>query len=92
VVLALAWRQGEPRGRWSEVRLALGSVADRPVRARGTEVFLEGSGPTLQTADGAAETVAAEIRPIDDVRSTAEYRRMVTARILHRIIRDAGGW
>lgn len=92
VVLALAWEQAEPRGRWSHVRLALGSVADRPVRARATEALLDGSRASLQTADAAAETVAAEIRPIDDVRSTAEYRRMVTARILHRIIREAGGW
>jgi hypothetical protein len=26
------------------------------------------------------------------VRSTAEYRRLVAARVLHRLIRDAGGW
>ena len=92
VVMALAWEQGDPRGRWGHVRLALGSVADRPIRARSTELYLEGSRATLETADGAAETVAGEIRPIDDVRSTADYRRQVTARILHRIIRDAGGW
>ncbi len=92
VVMALAWEQPEPRGPWTNVRLALGSVADRPVRARATELLLEGSRATLEVADAAAETVAAEIRPIDDVRSTADYRRTVTARILHRIIRDAGGW
>ncbi len=92
VVLALAWEQADRKDRWGHVRLALGSVADRPIRARSTELYLEGSRATLETADGAAETVAAEIRPIDDVRSTADYRRQVTARILHRIIRDAGGW
>lgn len=92
VVMALAWEQAEPRARWSRVRLALGSVADRPIRARATELFLEGSRMSLETADGAAETVAGEIRPIDDVRSTADYRRMVTARVLHRLIREAGGW
>jgi len=36
--------------------------------------------------------VAAEINPIDDVRSTAVYRRAVTASVLHRLVRDAGGW
>jgi len=92
VVMALAWEQPEPRGAWTNVRLALGSVADRPVRARATELILEGSRATLEVADAAAETVASEIRPIDDVRSTADYRRTVTARILHRLIRDAGGW
>ena len=93
VVLALAWRDGAASGgAWSDVRLALGSVADRPIRARATEAILDGAAPTPQTADAAAETLAAEIHPIDDVRSTAEYRRAVAARALHRMIRDAGGW
>ncbi len=97
VVLALAWRErGRPAGAssrsWSDVRLALGSVADRPIRARATEAVLEGAGPTPETADAAAEALAAEIHPIDDVRSTADYRRAVAARALHRMIRDAGGW
>jgi xanthine dehydrogenase small subunit len=63
-----------------------------PVRAPATEAVLEGAFPTRETADLAAATVAAEITPIDDVRSTAAYRRAVTARVLRRIIRDAGGW
>ena len=33
-----------------------------------------------------------EIKPIDDVRSSADYRRAVTARVFHRLIREAGGW
>ncbi len=97
VVLALAWRDrgrlaGGPAVGWSDVRLALGSVADRPIRAPATEAVLEGAVPTPETADAAAETLAAEIQPIDDVRSTADYRRAVAARALHRMIRDAGGW
>jgi CO/xanthine dehydrogenase FAD-binding subunit len=43
-------------------------------------------------ADRAAETLAGELQPIDDVRSTADYRRAVSARVLHRLLRDAGGW
>jgi xanthine dehydrogenase small subunit len=94
VVLALAWRSegGSATGIWTDVRLALGSVADRPIRARATERVLEGSSPTADTADAAAEALASEIQPIDDVRSTAEYRRAVAARALHRMVRDAGGW
>jgi len=79
-------------GAWRDVRLALGSVADRPIRARAAEAVLEGAAPTPETADAAAEALAAEIQPIDDVRSTADYRRVVAARSLHRMIRDAGGW
>ena len=92
VVLALAWREHGRSGGWSDVRLALGSVADRPIRAGATEATLEKARPTPETADRAAASIAAEIHPIDDVRSTADYRRIVTARVLHRLIRDAGGW
>jgi CO/xanthine dehydrogenase FAD-binding subunit len=92
VVMALARREPEPGGPWSDVRLALGSVADRPIRAAATEAVLEGAEPTQATADRAADTLAAELQPIDDVRSTADYRRMVAARVLHRLVREAGGW
>jgi CO/xanthine dehydrogenase FAD-binding subunit len=81
-----------PRAIWTDVRLALGSVADRPIRARATEDILIGAAPTPQTADAAAQALANEIAPIDDVRSTAAYRRVVAARVLHRMIREAGGW
>ena len=57
-----------------------------------TEAAIEGRPPTPETADRAAETLADELHPIDDVRSTAEYRRLVAARVLHRLIREAGGW
>ncbi len=90
VVMALSWR--EDAGVWRDVRLALGSVAATPIRATETERVLEGAAPRKETADHAAATVAAEIHPIDDVRSTADYRRVVTARVLHRLLREAGGW
>ncbi len=95
VVMTLSYRSRGSAGRvgsWADVRLALGSVAPTPIRANATEVALEGRPPTPETADRAAETLAGELRPIDDVRSTAEYRRLVAARVLHRLIREAGGW
>ncbi len=92
VVMAISWRDHGPSGGWSDVRVALGSVAATPIRAAATEAVLEGSRPSTEVADRAAETLAGELSPIDDVRSTAGYRRTVAARILHRILRDAGGW
>jgi CO/xanthine dehydrogenase FAD-binding subunit len=92
VVMALAWREHGFSAGWSDVRLGLGSVAATPIRATQTEAVLEGARPTPETADRAVDTLAAEIQPIDDVRSTADYRRTVAARVLHRLIRDAGGW
>jgi CO/xanthine dehydrogenase FAD-binding subunit len=93
VVLAVAWRDGAAPGRaWTGVRVAVGSVADRPIRVAAAEAALEGSAPTPEAADAAAEALAGAIQPIDDVRSTADYRRVVAARALHRVVRDAGGW
>ncbi|HEY6013915.1 MAG TPA: xanthine dehydrogenase family protein subunit M [Candidatus Limnocylindrales bacterium] len=92
VVMALSYRGETDGGPWTDVRLALGSVAPTPIRASGTEAVLEGRPPTPETAEQAAGTLAAELHPIDDVRSTAEYRRVVAARVLHRLIREAGGW
>jgi CO/xanthine dehydrogenase FAD-binding subunit len=91
VVMALAWQPG-PEGTWRDVRLALGSVAATPIRAAQTEAALEGSPPSSETADRAADTLRAEIQPIDDVRSTSDYRREVAARVLHRLVRDEGNW
>jgi CO/xanthine dehydrogenase FAD-binding subunit len=91
VVLALAWEDFGSTG-WQNVRVALGSVAATPIRAVATERVLDGARPTPEVADRAAETLAGELEPIDDVRSTADYRRTVSARILHRLLRDAGGW
>ena len=91
VVVALAWRSrdGDP---WTDVRLALGSVAATTVRAPTAEAAMEGRRPDRDTAEAAAAALSDEIVPIDDVRSTADYRRAVAGRVLHRLIRDAGGW
>ena len=92
VVMALAWHTAEGATTWRDVRLALGSVAATPIRAPLTEAALEGAPPSEATADRAASTLASELNPIDDVRSSADYRRAVAARVLHRLLREAGGW
>ena len=91
VVMALAW-QASDGAPWADVRLALGSVAATTVRASAAEQVLEGSLPTREVADAATAALTGELEPIDDVRSTAEYRRTVAGRVLHRLLRDAGGW
>ena len=92
VLVAVAWRPGDASGgpaAWNDVRVALGSVAARPIRAPRTEAVLEGRVPDTAAADEAARTVMDEISPIDDIRSTATYRRTVTGRVLRRIVVDA---
>jgi xanthine dehydrogenase small subunit len=90
VVMALSYR--EDGGVWRDVRLALGSIAATTTRVRETEDVLEGAASRETVADHAAATLAEEIEPIDDVRSTADYRRSVSARVLHRLLREEGGW
>ncbi len=94
VVIAIAWRAPDDgRGAtWTDVRVALGSVAATPIRASATEAALDGAVPDAATADRAMAALMAEIHPIDDVRSTADYRRTVAGRVLHRLVRDEGGW
>jgi len=91
VVMAVSWLTGED-GAWINTRLALGSVAAVPVRARATEAALDGQQPVRATADAAVSALEAEIQPIDDVRSSADYRRLVAGRVLRRVIREEGGW
>lgn len=92
VVMALAWRIETGSAAWRDVRLAVGSVAATTIRVPAAEAALEGAAPTRETAAAAADALAGAITPIDDVRSTADYRRAVAARVLHRLVRDEGGW
>ena len=61
-------------------RIALGSVAPTVVRAPRTEAAL-GAGATIEDAQ---RTLLEEIAPIDDIRSTAEYRRRIASNLLAR--------
>ncbi len=64
--------------RGPHVKIALGSVAATVVRLRETERILSSRG-SLADAQVALKR---EIAPIDDVRSTADYRREVSANLL----------
>ena len=85
--MAAAWRR-DPA--WRDVRIAFGSVAATPIRARAAEAALEGAPATPATIDAAVEALRGELHPIDDVRSTGAYRLEVSGRILRRILEDAG--
>jgi xanthine dehydrogenase small subunit len=91
VVMALAWVP-DRSGAWREVRVAFGSIAAVPVRLPEVESVLDGATVDAQAAERARAALEASIRPIDDVRSTADYRRDVSGRILVRLLREAGGW
>jgi CO/xanthine dehydrogenase FAD-binding subunit len=65
-------------------RIALGSVAPTVVRVPRTEAVLAGGGGIAE----AQVILMDEIQPIDDLRSTAAYRRRVSANLLAQFWRD----
>jgi len=70
-------------------RIALGSVAPTPVRAPTIENALEGQKPSERLFQQAAELVSEDIAPIDDVRSTAEYRRQIASLLVREALQEA---
>ena len=79
-------------------RIALGSVAPTIVRAHAAEEALIGHPLTPERIDEAAARVQEAIRPIDDVRASAAYRRhlaeVITRRALNQLAegRERAGW
>jgi CO/xanthine dehydrogenase FAD-binding subunit len=67
-------------GRVSEARVAYGSVGPVPARAAAVEERLVGHSLTEANIDAAIALL--DIRPLDDVRSTADYRNEVARRVL----------
>ena len=66
----------------TEIRIAAASLAPYPARMPKTEAALLGRHLTHESVAEARRTLIDEVRPIDDIRSTAEYRRRVAANLL----------
>ena len=81
VAVGIAFHEGRPD--W--VRVALGSVAPTVVRAPRAEQILLAAGPDAFRE--ARAMVMEEIAPIDDLRSTREYRREMAGILLERAMR-----
>ena len=71
------------------VRIVLGAVAPVPLRAREAEAILEGKEPQGELLEKAAIQAAEEIKPISDVRSSAEYRKTLSRVIVERALVEA---
>jgi CO/xanthine dehydrogenase FAD-binding subunit len=76
---------GPASGAGRTARIALGSVAPTVVRVPRTEAALA-SGASM---DAIQRALIEEIAPIDDLRSTAEYRRRVAANLLAHFVLSA---
>ncbi len=74
-----------------KARIAMGCVAPTPLRLMKAEALMADKPLTEDLFGSLAETVAKEIKPIDDVRSSAEYRREVAGVLIRRAIETACG-
>ncbi len=87
VVVALFARVDEAQ-RIAAMRIAYGSVAPTVIRAPQTENLLTGKILSEELLQQAQQQVMSEVHPISDVRSTADYRRLVSGNILYRALQE----
>ncbi len=72
-----------------KARVALGSVAPKPIRAYGVEQRLEGGEMDQEVIEECSDIVKGEISPISDIRASAEYRKLAASVLLKRTIQEA---
>ena len=73
----------------SDVKIALGAVAPTPVRAPRAEDVLRGNQIDDDLLQKAAQTAFNQCSPIDDIRSSAEYRCKMIKVLVPRAIKQA---
>jgi CO/xanthine dehydrogenase FAD-binding subunit len=69
-----------------DVRIGAASLREFPVRLTTTEQSLIGKTITPGTVAAARTAILSEVRPIDDIRSTAKYRATVAANLLEEFL------
>ena len=74
-----------------DVRIAAGSVTPVPMRLQKTEQLLRGKTIDAALSQRACETAMGEVRPIDDIRSTARYRAAVVGNLVAEFLRQITG-
>jgi CO/xanthine dehydrogenase FAD-binding subunit len=94
LVNVAAGLQLDARGRVKWARIALGAVTPVPARMAGGEALMAGRTLDRALLAEACESVGREVRPIGDIRASAEYRRelsrILTGRALEECAASAG--
>ncbi len=76
-------------GRCTRARVALGGVADRPVRLPEVEAVLEGQALTAELIAAAGERASAVVQPAGDFRGSSEYRAAMAGVLVERALKQA---
>ena len=71
-----------------DIRIAFGSVAPTPVRAWKAEAALKDQIIAPATINSAKVELLNELKPIDDIRSTADYRAQVAVNLLEEFLNN----
>jgi CO/xanthine dehydrogenase FAD-binding subunit len=73
-------------GKVHAVRIAAASLSETPARLSATELVLLGHALTSARIQAARKALLEEVKPIDDIRSTANYRAHVAANLLEEFL------
>ena len=76
-------------GAVADARVALGCVADRPVRASSMEDALRGEAPTPEAVRDAAEGVGEGLDPVSDAHASGTHRRRMAEVMARRAVVQA---
>ena len=76
-------------GPCAEARIALGAVAPTPIRAYSAEDSLRGQALTQDLLIDAANLARDGVRPIDDIRGSAEHRKEIVGVLTRRTLEQA---
>lgn len=79
----------DPEGRVADARIALGGVAEVPVRATAAEAVLLGQPPGEGVLREAVAAAVAELDPPEDLHASASFRKDLARVYLHRALTAA---
>jgi carbon-monoxide dehydrogenase medium subunit len=85
-VVSIAILMEREREECKKVRIALGAVAPKPIRAYGVEAILTNKKIMMELVAACCEKVGREMNPISDIRASAEYRRSMASVLLKRVL------
>jgi carbon-monoxide dehydrogenase medium subunit len=85
-VVSIAILMEREREGCKKVRIALGAVAPKPIRAYGVEAILTNKKIMMELVAACCEKVGREMNPISDIRASAEYRRSMASVLLKRVL------
>jgi len=77
-------------GQINEMRIAMGGVGPNILRLRETEKLLTGQRVSADLFEQAAQLAEKEIKPISDVRGTAEFRYKLAGNIIRKFFHELG--